>query len=549
MNSLERPRAALIAVTHRLATITSQAPRPAEGAGESADHSGLLLSRVLGIGGAIAMIVGAKDWLIGAVGSVTPFWDQWDAEAVMFKAWLDHELSWSILLSPQNEHRLVFTRLYSLGLLWLAQYWDPVLEMVVDGLLHAVSLGLVLALLLSPLDRRSGFALCFFVGLLFAVPFDSENTLMGFSLHFYLLVAFSVVSVWLLHESRAWQPAWWGAMACTLASYFNMASGALTVAAGAALVVLQMLSGQRRGWREASGLGFQIAVLAALLVDVSMLSGNGQFKAHAVSEFVKFFLTTMAWPFAGEPSVAATFLYAPFVAVTVLTVRNKARKPDHLWFVVGVGVWNILQIAALAYGRGGLGFAYRYLDIVFVGLADNFLCVLILCDELLAGSRAAWSAGSSVRNNVVVAVGAVWMIVVVVAAGVTAIDRLPPILAAKSRFNAAETANFSHYLASGNIADLQKKPLSEIPYPSAERLAMLASLPEVRAILAPALFGRGEAAIEGGTLHRWLTVATRRLGSLSLAYGRYLIAVGLALFLVAAFLPAADDRASGEQRA
>jgi len=513
-------------------------PRTAKGAGRSADHRGLWLPRALGIAGAVAVIVGAKDWLIGAIGSVTPFWDQWDAEAVMFKAWLDHALTWSMLLSPQNEHRLVFTRLYSLGLLWLAQYWDPVLEMVVDGLLHAVSLALVLALLLSPLDRRAGFALCFFVALVFAVPFDSENTLMGFSLHFYLLVAFSVLSVWLLHESRAWQPAWWGAIVFAVLSYFNMASGAMTAAAGAVLVAMQILSGQRRGWREALGLGFQTAVTAALLVDVFIISHDGQFKAHGLREFIKLFLAAAAWPFSGTPSVAAAVLYAPFVGVVVLTFRNKVRKPGHLWFVVGVGVWSILQIAAIAYGRATIGFAYRYLDIVLVGLANNFVCVLILCGELHARLPA--------RNNIVVALGAVWVFAVVTAAGVAAFHNVPPVLAAKSQFNAAETTNLSHYLASGNIADLQNKPGLEIPYPSAERLAMLASQPEIRAVLAPALFGRGgEAPIEGGTLHRWLTMVTRQVGYLSLAYGRFLIAAGLALFLIAAFLPSASADGAG----
>ena len=68
--------------------------------------------------------------MIYRFGSPTPFWDQWDAEgAVLYPKFLDGTLHVADLIAAHNEHRIFVTRLWSLLLLELGGYWDPMLQM------------------------------------------------------------------------------------------------------------------------------------------------------------------------------------------------------------------------------------------------------------------------------------------------------------------------------------------------------------------------------------------------------------------------------------
>lgn len=59
-------------------------------------------------------------FFITQYGNATPYWDQWNAEAeLLYKPYLEGNLSWSSLLAPHNEHRIFTTRILALGLLEL----------------------------------------------------------------------------------------------------------------------------------------------------------------------------------------------------------------------------------------------------------------------------------------------------------------------------------------------------------------------------------------------------------------------------------------------
>ena len=82
------------------------------------------------------VVIGAKLWMIARYGNPTPFWDQWDAEAGnLYSRFLGGTLHLSDLTAAHNEHRLFVTRLWSLLLLEVNGYWDPILQMVVNALL------------------------------------------------------------------------------------------------------------------------------------------------------------------------------------------------------------------------------------------------------------------------------------------------------------------------------------------------------------------------------------------------------------------------------
>ena len=102
------------------------------------------------------VVIGAKYWMIAHYGSPTPLWDQWDAEgALLYPKYLGGTLQISDLIAPHNEHRILVTRLWSLLLLDLEGYWDPILQMVANTLILGTAVALFIASFRPILDCRS----------------------------------------------------------------------------------------------------------------------------------------------------------------------------------------------------------------------------------------------------------------------------------------------------------------------------------------------------------------------------------------------------------
>src|SRR4051812_47575379 len=107
----------------------------------------------IALAGCLLVVLGAKLWLIGHYGSAIPFWDQWDSEGLLlYKPYLTGTLSPSGLIEHHNEHRILFTRLFGLGLLQLSGEWNALLDMIVDALAHTATLGLLILVLGRGLD-------------------------------------------------------------------------------------------------------------------------------------------------------------------------------------------------------------------------------------------------------------------------------------------------------------------------------------------------------------------------------------------------------------
>ena len=91
-------------------------------------------------------VVGAKCWMIARYGNPTPFWDQWDAEgSLLYPRFFDGSLRLSDLVAAHNEHRILLTRLWSLLLLELEGYWDPILQMAANAVLFGGFVALFIA--------------------------------------------------------------------------------------------------------------------------------------------------------------------------------------------------------------------------------------------------------------------------------------------------------------------------------------------------------------------------------------------------------------------
>jgi hypothetical protein len=470
-------------------------------------------SRHIAIAGCLAAVLGAKILLIARLGSPTPYWDQWDAEAVgLYLPYFDGTLGLERLLAFHNEHRILLTRVNALALLWLSGTWDPILQMLANAAIHLAAIGLLVTLLGRLLDHASLLLFLAFATLLLATPLGWDNTLGGFQIQFYCLLLLSVVSLHLICGARAWSMRWLLGTLAGAAAYFSMASGALVLPAAVILTLAQRAVGHRAGLRELSALALHIALAFVLLSDALSFAPNEDVRARTIGALVNSLLVTASWPVAaaGWPAVLriipAVLVHLPIMIVTVRVLAQRRGIEDRGWFALALAAWMGVQIFALAYGRVGGSGESRYADILVIGLVLNAAAWLILLRDRSGNRR-------------LLLLAATWLLAVMLGTGQKATSRVVDGIEARTRTGQIQTENVKRFIATGDFAHLSGKPALHIPFPSAERLRDLLGDPKLRAILPPALTGAPDSS--------QVKVAVLRAGPL-------LLPLGLALLLLAA---------------
>jgi len=437
-------------------------------------------------------VIAAHWWLIARYGSPVPFWDQWDGEAAnLYAPYLHGGLTWQALIEPHNEHRILTTRLFALGLYILNTQWNPLLQMATNAALLAAALCSLASMVTRELMPGSRLALCAFIAVLTAIPYAWENTLSGFQTQFYWNLLFSFWALWLLVMNRPFSAWWWtGALVAGLA-YFSLASGLFVFAASASVLLLRGLQMQRhagagagaRGWLAPRSAHWPYLTAAALLfgmfalgyVATPVTAGHAGMKAHSAGEFMNALKAALSWP-QRERIVPALLLNLPCVAFMWMLWRRRSQpfRPA-VWVLLGLIVWVGAQAVALSYGRAASVRSSRYLDLLAVGTILNFGCLLWCLQQ---------SARLKARFGVLIVV--VWL--AYLAGGLWhqrhAIEGQ---VEHKLQMSQTEQANVHAYLASSDPAHLYDKPLLHIPYPDADRLRQLLDDPAVRRILPAAV--------------------------------------------------------------
>jgi len=414
-----------------------------------------------------AIVLSAKLVLIRYFASGVPFFDQWDAEAnSLYKPYLESTLSFLSLLASHNEHRIFFTRIYSLVLFELNGGWDPLLQMIANAFLHCTAIVLLMKIVQPILDRARFFALALFSALVFSLPIGWENTLEGFQSQFYLLLIAAFVSTIYLVNSPAFSLSWMIGLLSGIASYFCMASGALTLAAALAVIVAQFFFGLRRGAREIAGVGLLLAVCGLMVASIQHVADHDVLRAHGLHEFLVAALSIMAYPHSRP--VLALVTNFPLLAFAGFVLASRPDLNSSYWRVVGVAVWLGTQAVALSFGRGSGVEASRYLDLILIGLPLNFFAVLLWCD---------------VRRQYRVAFLFLWLVFIVPSLLVRTLNQSVPEFVGRSGFAVQQIDNVKEFLKTNDPHALQGKARLAIPYPSPERLALLLADPAIRLVL------------------------------------------------------------------
>lgn len=414
------------------------------------------------------IVFGVRLVVVAIFGSPLPFFDEWDAGAQgLYKPYLDGQLDISMLLSRLNEHIIFTSRLLNLTTFELAGEWNVRLQMAVNGAIYAgFAAGLAGAMLpLVPMAHR--LKLLAFCVVLFAPPLDTEIVTMGMNAHFYFVIIFSVMGLWwcIAHPAFSWR---WllGLGACGL-GYLSMASGAVTPLIAALVAVLQMVRGGRRnGAGDWIGVLVLVAFGAVMIAYVPNLPHHDRYKAHDLVQFYEAVVQLASLPLSSIAGVV--IVQAPIVLLFIRMVREPQKFDRGLWFIIGVAGWVAAQMIVVAHGRATDVLNSRYLAVVPLLLAANYVALLSLAPraKLLRGAAVAW------LFVLVLAVMAVTNV-----ATWRALDRM------KARLDTWQM-HLTEYMTTHDLAKYAAVPGIELPYPDATALAAIVDTPQVRASLA-----------------------------------------------------------------
>lgn len=330
--------------------------------------------------------------LVYEYGGEIPFNDEWDAYAAgIFSPALDGTLTWSEFFQPNNEHRILPTKLLAYaGFKMAGNVWDVRLQQVASLLVQAAVFAVLGAWLGHGWSRSRTPWVWLSLGVVGFLPLAYQNTLWSFQNQFYFLILFTLLAGWGLQADgpRRWR--WWLGVLAGAMAVLSMGSGGL---AGAALVVLVLGKWiNRRQWSRDdafTGLVGLMLVVAMLLLRTTV-ERHGAMAAHHFWIFSLADWRLMSWPWSDFWLAAPVFWLPWFALVGLLLSRRMAWQP-RAGAILFLGSWALLQMVALAWARGsGLVLAEpesRYQDILALGVLVNLLAGLLLWDEFPQGPR------------------------------------------------------------------------------------------------------------------------------------------------------------------
>lgn len=428
-----------------------------------------------------AIVAVARIIYVSLYAAPLPFWDQWDELDRQIRPWFDGTSHILQLFEPHNQHRIAFTRIISLLLASAnGRVFDNLVEAYANAFIYAALWAVLYPLLVhrdtSQARSRLGALVVVVLGVL---PFDWENTLIGFQNQFYIMGLLAVATIGVAAYRRLSVGTIFLLTLLAGASLFTMGSGLL--AAPAACFALLLCT-----WRKPapwSRLLVALSSMALITVAGLILLKDGtpveSLRATGVLDFLRGLLVAMTWPLHSRPSSAARWIFAVLLwapgALWLWCFYRTRRAEANEVFAVSLAGWVFLQCMAIAYSRGhdASSLSSRYSEIAALGLAANAWLALKLAARWPDAHWAKFAIGAAV-----VLVGWIFW------------QRTPGDLSSmkeRHTFAIIETRNVQHYLAGLPLPAVPEGSLA-MPYPKVQRLRSLLDNPEIRALLPPAAF-------------------------------------------------------------
>jgi len=327
------------------------------------------------------LVLGARWAVVDQFGTDLPQWDQWDAEAMhVLVPWYGHDLSVDDFLRPQNEHRVILTKLLNLGLTVADGQWDERLECAVNAGLAALFAVGVFAFGLRHLPARWHLLYFLLVAAILAPPIAWHNVVAGFHSQQFFLLGLSFGAIVWLPLATPGSGRWWLGAGCAVLALGSMGSGFFAAAVVAALVLLRIWHRALAPARAIPTLALCAGAIAVGWLSRVTVSWHEALKAQSVTDFYLTVLHGLQWPLLRPAPVHfACLLWVPWVLLAIRQLLAK-KEPDRDALglaALGLGGWVILQIIATGYARGagGLPPASRYVDTLDLGAVANGLAL------------------------------------------------------------------------------------------------------------------------------------------------------------------------------
>ena len=458
-------------------------------------------------------MAGAKWATFERFGSPMPDWDQWDAEALeLIVPWFSGDHFVTHLFAPQNEHRIVLTKLQNLALVLANGQWDARLESVTNAMLHAALAAAfwlfacrwiavraravqMAATNAAPSSHPSAWpallsaALFVVTAALFGLPLAWQNILGGLHSVQYWLLGLSFVATVTLPFERPGSRGWWTGMVAAALALLAMGSGLLAAAVVVIVVIFRWCRREPtfgRAWLTLACCAVLIAIGLATRVEVPW---HEKLKVTTAHDFFLSIVHSLQWPFQ-ERSWAAAVLWLPWLialghvllmqpasSISNATGRDDSGSVDAQnragQALVAVGGWVLVQIVATAWARGaGGGYpASRYMDtLAFGAMANAVALAWLLC---------AVPRSRLIRSGCgVAAVG--WLVVLGWGLHEVADRNLRYELPDAKKYYVRGEGHLRRYLGTENPKQLAHPG---IPFPSAEGLIDRLGRPAVRALM------------------------------------------------------------------
>lgn len=404
--------------------------------------------------GLFLIIAAVRIALVLAFAPENPYYDEWDSVIdLMARPMLAGNFSVSFLLTPHNEHTLVWTKLVSyLQLRWSDLQFDNVLVCEFNQVLYAAIAASLIALAASKLGSfRWWFVAC--STLLIALPYGWETISTSWGNVYYFLIGFSVAAILLAATARGTVGASVAIVLCALAAGVSMGSG-LFAAPVAILAVLLRL--------RIADFSATIAtrVIAAILAAAILIAAT-TLRTHP----------SIGW--GAVQSIELLLLVLLLIPTWCLLLRIWRRDADNVDIAfVCVALWGTMQIGAVLLARPEFRLwnpTSRYIDVLATAALANTgcLCRLALIDE----ARRFWKD---------IATATMAFAIVLVLAFAPFAWHWTNAHAADER---VQTQRLIRYIRGNDTDAIVAAPANELPYPVRDRLLALIDAKDVRYLL------------------------------------------------------------------
>jgi hypothetical protein len=316
------------------------------------------------------IILFCKNLLISEFAVNVPFGDQWDGELMnLYKPYEEGNLSVSHFFAPHNEHRILFTRLFNLGIYILnGNRWSPLLVIRVQSIL--ASLIPVLLLFFFYRLKPIPFLIYIFFGIFSSLPLLYENLLSGFQNQFYFMLIFTILGIgtFSVKMKNEFLKLTMLIILSTFA-YFSMASGFILPLVLAFLYFHYYFYSKRLKYLCVAIFLLTLGVLL-LLTTPKLEKTELDYNVKTLKSFVSILYKIFQLPNISGFNFGFCMIWIPILLLLYRNVwKNKYSAIPRKPFFFGLLILLLIQIAGIAYARGNQPItlkANRYYDIFYL---------------------------------------------------------------------------------------------------------------------------------------------------------------------------------------